>query len=918
MMDRRYFQSSFVAIILTCSFVLLPVGLSHAGLNRWTAHGPAGGPISDIAIDPKNPVTLYAGTLGGGLFKSIDGGMQWVATGKELSEPSINVVTIDPLTSTTLFIGTNNGIFKSVDAGETWTAVYTGFLPFPAPRLFPDSITVLAIDPQTPTTLYAGSGTTFNAGTLIKSSDGGATWTKIENGLSDAGVDLQVAALALHPLTPSILYVAINQIEPGAGPVFPHPVPYGLFKSVDAGATWTRVQTDFPSELFIYDLSIDPQSPMTLYVGTNNGVFVSKDGGSHWTPVNNGLEGTLVRNISIDRTNPTRLYAVTELGVFRSANGGSQWESINTGLPATRVHRVVIDPSSSTTLYVGTERGLYKSTNAGQHWQASDTGIANANAFLLLLDPTTPSTLYTATFQGFDPLLFKSTTGGTSWIALPPSPLSSTLRLQAITPTTPTTLYVLTADGADPPDLLKSQDGGQSWELVSGDLPVRSLVVDLQVTERLYAYGDFGLLRSTDGGKNWTSHNSGLPDLYIGAFAIDPVTTTTLYLGSGPNGIFKSTDRGDSWSPINTGLLPAYFSLLMVDPISPNTLYAVSDGFFKSTDAGATWKRVSFPNDPPLSITRLVIDPTNSLILYAATQYDGIWKSADGGASWAPMNTGLTNHSISALVIDPSTGKALYAAAQGGGVFDFEIGPTAVDLAITQQDSPDPVFRGADLTYNLLITNNGPSAVSGAQVQDSLSPDVSLVSLTSGQGHCRATAIIGCSLGSLASGASATVQIVVKPTIAGELHNTVSITGIEPDPVTANNVVSITTTVVPPPGPDLTGTWLQVTQKCKGKTEPQRCKIKGRLLVHNQGVHDAPASTLQIRVWIPVRYFTPQPLAQFTIPPLKAGKKKKFKLTVFSPERRSLSGQYLAASFDSDNSIDEMDENNNWVSTQIP
>jgi hypothetical protein len=170
----------------------------------------------------------------------------------------------------------------------------------------------------------------------------------------------------------------------------------------------------------------------------------------------------------------------------------------------------------------------------------------------------------------------------------------------------------------------------------------------------------------------------------------------------------------------------------------------------------------------------------------------------------------------------------------------------------------------------------------------------------------------------LASGARATVQIVIKPTIAGELNNFASVTGIEPDPITANNVVSGTTTVVPPPAPDLTGTWLQVTQKCKNNNTQQRCKTKGRLLIHNQGVHDAPASTLHVLVLASLRYTTPQLLARFTLPPLKAGKKKKFKVTVFSPGQGNLSRQYLLANIDPDNIIDEMDENNNWVLSLIP
>jgi photosystem II stability/assembly factor-like uncharacterized protein len=128
MTNRRYFQSSFAVIILMCSFMLFSTSLSHAGLNRWTAYGPAGGQVSAMAIDPKTPTTLYAGTPDGGLFKSTDGGAQWTAKGEGLTNAyiseiaSINTIAtiaIDPLTPTTLCVGTDTGVFKSADAGDT-------------------------------------------------------------------------------------------------------------------------------------------------------------------------------------------------------------------------------------------------------------------------------------------------------------------------------------------------------------------------------------------------------------------------------------------------------------------------------------------------------------------------------------------------------------------------------------------------------------------------------------------------------------------------------------------------------------------------------------------------------------------------------------------------------------------------------
>ena len=203
----------------------------------------------------------------------------------------------------------------------------------------------LAIDPVTPTTLYAGDA----LGNVIKSTDGGKNWSEVSTDVSG-----NVWALAIDPVTPTTLY---------------------------AGATRDTVYAKAPS----------------------GGVFKSTDGGKHWSPVNTGLTDTDVEALAIDPVTPTILYAGTSGGgVFKSTNGGKHWSPVNTGLAYEYgVVALAIDPIVPTTLYAGTSGdGVFKSTDGGKNWSPLNTGLTNTNVEALAIDPVTPTILYAGTSGG--------------------------------------------------------------------------------------------------------------------------------------------------------------------------------------------------------------------------------------------------------------------------------------------------------------------------------------------------------------------------------------------------------------------------------------------------------------------------------------------------------------------------------------
>jgi photosystem II stability/assembly factor-like uncharacterized protein len=133
---------------------LLCIGAGPA-VADWTSIGPYGeGVIAFVlALDPTTPTTLYAGTYGGGVFKSTDGGTSWSAVNTGLTSPTVQALALDPTTPTTLYAGTWGGVFKSTDGGGSWSSASTGL----TCGGFPCGVSALALDPQTPTTVYAGT-----------------------------------------------------------------------------------------------------------------------------------------------------------------------------------------------------------------------------------------------------------------------------------------------------------------------------------------------------------------------------------------------------------------------------------------------------------------------------------------------------------------------------------------------------------------------------------------------------------------------------------------------------------------------------------------------------------------------------------------------------------------------------------------
>jgi len=277
----------------------LGVFLKRPGLD-WERAAPLGGPVDAVAIDPNSPGRIYAiaeavpgprFTIHSGLFQSIDGGVTWSLV---LSSP-VRSVAFDPSVPSTVYAGgghapalfSGGGVFKTSDGGTKWTISNDGLCSDTGTIPFCKDIFSLAVDPQSPSTVYAG-----DAGTIYKTGDAGAHWSSVEDGLNGF-----IASLAIDPFSSSTVYAG----GPSAG----------LLKTTDGGINWVVVVGLSGRQIF--SVVVEPLS-RTVFAATDSGVFRSDDDGETWNEFNDSLTGFPVSAVAIGPNHT--LYAATQDGVF--------------------------------------------------------------------------------------------------------------------------------------------------------------------------------------------------------------------------------------------------------------------------------------------------------------------------------------------------------------------------------------------------------------------------------------------------------------------------------------------------------------------------------------------------------------------------------------------------------------------------
>jgi photosystem II stability/assembly factor-like uncharacterized protein len=685
--------------VVAAILVLTLPAPAFAAVGSWSSLGPDGGPVAAVAVDPSNPLVVYAGSAQGGVFKSADGGTTWNAASRGLLDDRMVALAVNPRNPGDLVAASEVGVFASSDGAASWSASDLGG------QLDSDELLVsLAFDPARPGTVYAG--TTFE---LWVSRDDGRTW-QISLTSTDAafGADIQVAADPVRHRALALWVTFEDQLQ--------------LLASTNGGASWQGVAAPFsfpppPSsaaELSAWQLAVDPLRPGALFIAYQfvqdpdapadpslpaARVYRSTDGGHVWH-----VDGPGGFPLSVGPSHT--VYA----GSQRSPDGGNTWKPI--GAPPDAVLTLAAGTSPATVYAGGANAGVLRSADAGQTWQVASTHLRATAVTALAVDPTNSAHLYAYVLgEG----LFASRNGGGRWRPLPAAnalpalevtpassfivpPLALGPLTLAIDPQAAATVYFASAAG-----LAKSLDAGATWSQIQPPcLGFNSLNVDPSAPATLFAAGQVGpdcaaaidgvcsLFKSTDGGADWACLAGGLgpfsdPVLFLAPST--PSTTVTLYafdepaFGALTQPLYQSSDGGASWTTVSASLpgQPFGTASLVVDPLNAQRLFALSFGgtLWRSQDGGQHWRETDRGIPPALQTLVAAIDPFDTALLYAGSSDVGVYQSKNGGTTWQPLLSGLPplNYSFfptyAQLIPDPQRSGTLLLATDVNGVLTY-------------------------------------------------------------------------------------------------------------------------------------------------------------------------------------------------------------------------------------------------------
>ncbi|ABF39520.1 conserved hypothetical protein [Candidatus Koribacter versatilis Ellin345] len=665
------------------------VASASGGVWKTTNAGTTYDPIFDdqgsfsigaIALDPKDPNVVWVGTgelnsqrsvsYGDGLYKSEDGGKSWKKVGLEKSEHIARIV-IDPRDSNVVYVaaqgplwgpGGDRGLYKTTDGGKTWKNVLiisenTG-------------VTDVAQDPSNPDVLYAAAyqrqrrvWTLIDGGpesALYKSTDAGATWNKLKNGLPS--VDMGRIGIAISPVDNNVVYATVEAAE-GKG---------GIFRSRDRGASWEKRNPYDNTAMYYAQIVADPKNVDRIYE-MGFAIMVSDDGGKTLKPLPTKSKHVDNHAIWIDPDN-TRHYLVgCDGGVYESWDRAETW-NYKANLPLAQMYDVAVDNSEPFYyVYGGTQDNQ---SMGGPARTRSASGIINTDWFMTAggdgfrsqVDPADPNTVY-AESQNGGLIRFDRATG--NFVGVQPqdpkdgppnrwnwdSPIYVSFHQH-------TRLYFAANR------IYRSDDRGDTWRFISPDLSRQIDRNTLPVMGKVWGPDAVAKNASTEFYGN------------IVAFAESPKDENLLYAGSDDGLIHVTHDGGGSWTKFDHFIgVPdnSYVSRLIASRFDVNTVYAAFDNhknsdfkpyLLKSTDAGKTWASLVANLPERGQVMAIAEDSIDRNLLFVGTEF-GVFFSSNGGAKWIKLTGDMPTTSIHDAVIQQREGDlALASFGRGFYVLD--------------------------------------------------------------------------------------------------------------------------------------------------------------------------------------------------------------------------------------------------------
>lgn len=667
---------------------IIYAGTAGGGVWKSNDGGATFNPIFDdycqsigvVSIDPNDPDnTIYVGTgetwtrnsvsVGDGLYKTVDGGSNWTKLGFDTSERIVDVV-VNPTNSKEIYVAVlgalwgdseERGVFKTVDGGETWDKV-----------LYVDQKTGcadFAMDPTNPTILYASmwefrrTGWSFESGgeksALYKSIDAGKTWNKIHNGFPKG--KLGRLGIAVAPSNSTILYTVIEAEED---------TKKGLYRSDDAGKSWEQLNNDFGITVRPFYFSRIVVDPKNSDVVVKGGLFgsISRDGGK--TFKNLGNMHSDIHDIAFDIHDSNRMYAGTDGGVYRSWNGGTTMEIVE-NLPLSQFYHVSVDNEKPYNIYGGLQDNgsWYGPSDSPGGIQARDwNSIGGGDGFRVLKHPS--KNIIYSEMQGAENV-WRYDMDAKKIKTIQPLPVKGQVKLRfnwnapmAISTHQPDRFYM----GSQ--FLHKSEDMGDSWEIISPDLTTNDPTKQAQENSG-------GLSKDNSGAENHTT---------IFTVAESELDENVIWVGTDDGNVQVTQDGGKSWTNtsgnINGLPLNTWCYHMEASVFDKGTAYAVFTGYtmndmnpytYKTTDYGKTWTNI-ISTDVVGIVRNIQEDYVNPDLLFLGTEF-GLYITMNGGKNWSKFTNNMPSAAVHFIDLQKQTNDLVMGTHGRGVIIIDDISP---------------------------------------------------------------------------------------------------------------------------------------------------------------------------------------------------------------------------------------------------
>ncbi len=613
--------------------------------------------IGCISIDPNNPNVIWVGAgennnqravgYGDGVYKSEDGGKSWKNVGLSKSE-HIGMIAVDPSNSEHILVaaygplwnaGGERGIYSTVDGGKTWKQVLnvsenTGFNEVHIDKKHPNIVYATAHQRRRHEWTYISGGP---ESAIYKSTDGGNSWNKLNNGLPEN--DMGRISLAVSPVNTDVVYAMIEASENN-----------GLYKSTDRGASWSKQSGTSTSGNYYVEIFADPKDVNKIY-SMDMWAQVSTDGGKTFKPL--GEKNKHVDNhiIYVDPDNTSHFLVGCDGGLYESFDAAQTWD-FKSNLPITQFYRVCVDNSQPFyNIYGGTQDN---NSLGGPSRTISANGITNADWFVTTggdgfqsrVDPNEPNIIYAESQYG-GLVRYDRKSGEAISIRPMEKAGEAAYRFNWDAP-----IIISNHDNKRiyfaANKVFRSDDRGTTWKVISGDLSRQTDRNKLAVMGKVWSMDAVAKNQST------TIYGN------ITALAESPKNENLIYAGTDDGLIQVTNDGGKTWSKCSQfGGVPSLnvsgielgplVNFIMASQHDENVAYAVlnnhRNGDFKpyivkTSDKGKTWISINGNLPERGSAYSLAEDHNNKDLLFCGTEF-GFYFSRNGGTNWIEISNGL-------------------------------------------------------------------------------------------------------------------------------------------------------------------------------------------------------------------------------------------------------------------------------------